>query len=140
MSVPLLDFTQACSFCEKEKSQVGWLIAGPRASMCDECIHLSAGILVANRGLMPVAEPSSRCAAHSEEKAISVCLRCGAFSCAACTPIDHRATGYCAVCRKLTEQKTGSGFLDTLQFSLSVIGFIVVASVVLVMLSALLPK
>ncbi len=34
-----------CSFCNKTQDQVGRLIAGPNAYICDECVHLCMGIL-----------------------------------------------------------------------------------------------
>ena len=37
--------TLACSFCGKSQDQVGKLIAGPKAFICDECIELCVTLL-----------------------------------------------------------------------------------------------
>lgn len=36
---------ESCSFCEKHKSKVKTLIAGPHAYICDECVHVSLDVL-----------------------------------------------------------------------------------------------
>ena len=37
--------TLSCSFCEKGQDQVGKLIAGRNAFICDECIELCVSIM-----------------------------------------------------------------------------------------------
>ena len=39
------DVALTCSFCGKSQHKVGWLIAGPVANICDECIDLCAEIV-----------------------------------------------------------------------------------------------
>ncbi len=47
-----------CSFCGKPQDQVGRLIAGPNAYICDECIRLCSEILEDNGLLAPEKEQS----------------------------------------------------------------------------------
>ena len=37
--------TIRCSFCGKPQEEVGRIIAGPGAYICNECVHLCMGIL-----------------------------------------------------------------------------------------------
>jgi hypothetical protein len=51
----------ACSFCGKERREVGKLIAGPSVHICDECVKLCGGILAEG------AEPPQTPAADSKD-------------------------------------------------------------------------
>lgn len=42
-----------CSFCSKERSEVKNLIAGPKVSICNDCIELCYGLLKDNQSLVP---------------------------------------------------------------------------------------
>lgn len=41
------DKAARCSFCEKPRLEVKWLVAGDRASLCDECIAACNDMLAA---------------------------------------------------------------------------------------------
>jgi ATP-dependent protease Clp ATPase subunit len=46
-----------CDFCGKAADEVGHLIAGPKAFICDECVDLCAFIVAERRGPMMALEP-----------------------------------------------------------------------------------
>jgi ClpX C4-type zinc finger protein len=46
----------ACSFCEKPKTDVAKLIAGPGVFICDECVRLCAEIIAMSPGMVPASQ------------------------------------------------------------------------------------
>ena len=48
----------SCSFCNKPRADVGWLVTGPeRRAICDECITLAAEVIATRRGDPPPVPP-----------------------------------------------------------------------------------
>jgi ATP-dependent Clp protease ATP-binding subunit ClpX len=48
-ALPRSDRDLRCSFCGKAKADVGHLIAGPSALICDECVALCSEIIAEGR-------------------------------------------------------------------------------------------
>ncbi|GAA0360102.1 ClpX C4-type zinc finger protein [Bacillus horti] len=40
------DYTETCSFCKKEKDEVGTLVLGPGVSICPSCLEFGKEVLV----------------------------------------------------------------------------------------------
>lgn len=51
-------FSQECGFCGKRRGQVEHLVAGPKVSICNECIVVLADILQKERHRRSTAAPS----------------------------------------------------------------------------------
>lgn len=133
---PVDDASLKCSFCGKTRAEVAMLVQGPSALICDECVHLSAAIVMEARK-PPTASPprEATCAVHGERRAIFVCVRCGAFGCEACAPVDHRAVGVCARCRPLAagpgpQSRSGALVLGALLGAAAIFGAFVLGTVI----------
>ncbi len=62
---------RACAFCEKREWRVEYLIEGPSAYICYECVLTSAGVLEQRRSATPAGESTGRvlqASSHSERR------------------------------------------------------------------------
>ncbi len=130
------DATLKCSFCSKPRAEVAMLVQGPHALICDECVHLSAAIVMEARQPPTTSPPREACCAvHGERRAVFLCVRCGAFGCEACAPVDHRAVGVCARCRPLVagpapQSRSGALVLGALLGAAAIFGAFVLGTVI----------
>jgi ATP-dependent Clp protease ATP-binding subunit ClpX len=53
-----------CSFCGKEEREVFYLVVGPTAYICDECVILAADVIQLQRARVARAEPEAAIAAE----------------------------------------------------------------------------
>jgi len=51
-----MEMVRICDFCGKDQHQVAYLVAGPKADICDECIDICAEIIAVRRAAKADAE------------------------------------------------------------------------------------
>jgi hypothetical protein len=68
-----------CSFCGKSQNEVGKLVAGPKAWICNECIEVAAEIVGLHRPQLPVPVEANSMASSDELKDEAAAAACHEF-------------------------------------------------------------